>query len=168
MTLAAPKTAATADYSALLQLVENRLRSAVPDEEVPPTLLHCAMHQALFAGAVTLHTKIKARYQNIDANYKPITQRVETTPGRMLLSEILPRDPNVPFSLINRLLTKKDITNILDAVYRHCGQKETVIFADRLMQLGFSHACRAGISFGKDDLVIPAAKKKLGFRKRRP
>ncbi len=119
------------------------------------------IQQALDAGVVTLHTKIKARYQNVDANYKPITQRVETTPGRMLLSEILPRDPNVPFSLINRLLTKKDITNILDAVYRHCGQKETVIFADRLMQLGFSHACRAGISFGKDDLVIPAAKKKL-------
>jgi len=119
------------------------------------------IQQALDAGVVTLHTKIKARYQNVDANNKPITQRVETTPGRMLLSEILPRDPNVPFSLINRLLTKKDITNILDAVYRHCGQKETVIFADRLMQLGFSHACRAGISFGKDDLVIPAAKKKL-------
>ncbi len=76
----------------------------------------------------------------------------------MLLSEILPRHPNVPFTLINRLLTKKDVQNVIDVVYRHCGQKETVIFADRIMGLGYSHACRAGISFGKDDLVIPASK----------
>ncbi|MEZ5647984.1 MAG: DNA-directed RNA polymerase subunit beta' [Alphaproteobacteria bacterium] len=119
------------------------------------------IQQALDAGVVTLHSKISARYKRVDEQGKMITQRVQTTPGRMLLSEILPHNPNIPFSLINRLLTKKDITNILDAVYRHCGQKETVIFADRLMQIGFSHACRAGISFGKDDLVIPVAKKKL-------
>ena len=80
---------------------------------------------------------------------------VETTPGRILLAQILPKHPNLPFSLINRLLTKKDLQNVIDTVYRHCGQKETVIFADRLMGLGFYHACRAGISFGKDDLVIP-------------
>ena len=86
---------------------------------------------------------------------------VETTPGRILLAQILPKHPNLPFSLINRLLTKKDLQNVIDVVYRHCGQKETVIFADRLMGLGFYHACRAGISFGKDDLVIPAAKVKL-------
>ena len=67
----------------------------------------------------------------------------------------------MPFSLINRLLTKKEITNVIDVVYRHCGQKETVIFADRLMGLGFGYACKAGISFGKDDLVIPQAKDKL-------
>src|SRR5579863_2758899 len=79
----------------------------------------------------------------------------------MLLSEILPRNINVPFSLINRLLTKKDIQNVIDVVYRHCGQKETVIFADRLMGLGFLQACKAGISFGKDDLAIPASKSKL-------
>src|SRR3546814_6824925 len=79
----------------------------------------------------------------------------------MLLSVILPRHPNVPLSLINRLLTKKEISNVIDVVYRHCGQKETVIFADRLMGMGFSYACRAGISFGKDDLIIPKAKEKL-------
>ena len=67
----------------------------------------------------------------------------------------------MPFSLINRLLTKKEITEVIDVVYRHCGQKETVIFADRVMALGFGYACRAGISFGKDDLVIPDAKIKL-------
>ena len=79
----------------------------------------------------------------------------------MLLAEILPRHPAVPFSLINRLLTKKDVTNVIDIVYRHCGQKETVIFGDRLMGLGFAQACRAGISFGKDDLIIPKAKEEL-------
>ena len=79
----------------------------------------------------------------------------------MLLAEILPKHPNLPMGLINRLLTKKEITNVIDAVYRHCGQKETVIFADRMMGLGFHYACRAGISFGKDDLIVPKAKERL-------
>jgi DNA-directed RNA polymerase subunit beta' len=59
---------------------------------------------------------------------------------------------------VNRLLTKKNISDVIDAVYRHCGQKESVIFADRLMGLGFRHAAKAGISFGKDDMVIPDSK----------
>src|SRR5262249_6397985 len=54
--------------------------------------------------------------------------------------------------------TKKNISRMIDTVYRHCGQKDTVIFCDRIMQLGFAHACRAGISFGKDDMVIPKDK----------
>ena len=58
-------------------------------------------------------------------------------------------------------MTKKNISKMIDTVYRHSGQKETVIFCDRIMQLGFGHACRAGISFGKDDMVIPNTKKKL-------
>jgi DNA-directed RNA polymerase subunit beta' len=74
---------------------------------------------------------------------------------------VLPASPVVPFSLINRLLTKKEITEVIDIVYRHCGQKETVIFADRIMALGFGYACKAGISFGKDDLIVPEAKSKL-------
>ncbi|RJF88409.1 DNA-directed RNA polymerase subunit beta' [Oleomonas cavernae] len=112
-------------------------------------------------GSVTLHSRIKARLHTVDSEGKPIVVRVETTPGRMLLSEILPRHPQVPFSLINKLLTKKDISTVIDIVYRHCGQKETVIFADRLMALGFNRACRAGISFGKDDMVVPKAKDAL-------
>jgi len=119
------------------------------------------VQHALEAGAVTLHSKIKARYKTVDSENNPITQIIETTPGRLMLSEVLPRHPDVPFGVINRVLTKKEIGNVIDVVYRHCGQKETVIFADRLMQMGFSQACRAGISFGKDDLVIPAAKEKL-------
>jgi DNA-directed RNA polymerase subunit beta' len=119
------------------------------------------IEQALNNKTVSLHTKIKARYHGVDAAGKPMVERVETTPGRMLLSEILPRHPSLPFSIINRVLTKKDITNVIDIVYRHCGQKETVLFADRMMGLGYRNACRAGISFGKDDLVIPLAKQTL-------
>ena len=64
----------------------------------------------------------------------------------------------MPFSLINRQLTKKNVSDVIDMVYRHCGQKECVIFADRLMGLGFAQAAKAGISFGKDDLIIPDSK----------
>jgi DNA-directed RNA polymerase subunit beta' len=119
------------------------------------------IQQALDAGVLSVHAKIQARYKTVDENNNPITTRVETTAGRMLLSEILPRHPKVPFSIINRLLTKKEISIVLDEVYRHCGQKETVIFADHIMTLGFGYACRAGISFGKDDLVVPLSKEQL-------
>jgi DNA-directed RNA polymerase subunit beta' len=119
------------------------------------------LEHALESGATTLHAKIRARFHTIDADGKPVVQRVDTTPGRMLLAEILPKHPNVPFSMLNRVLTKKDVTNLIDIVYRHCGQKETVIFCDRMMQLGFAQACKAGISFGKDDMVIPEAKGRL-------
>ena len=119
------------------------------------------IEQALEAKAVSLHARIKARFETVDENGKPIVRRVETTPGRMLLSEILPRHPAVSFELINQLLTKSRSATLIDHVYRHCGQKETVIFCDRLMTLGFTQACKAGISFGKDDLIIPEAKHTL-------
>lgn len=116
---------------------------------------------ALGQKVVDLHAKVMARYKTVDEEGKPITVRVNTTPGRLILSEILPRHQRVPFDLINRVLTKKEISNVIDIVYRFCGQKETVIFADRLMSMGFGQACTAGISFGKDDLIIPEAKGKL-------
>lgn len=119
------------------------------------------MHMALDSGAVTLHSKIISRYENYDENGVMISKRVETTPGRMLLAEKLPKNKNVPFEVINRLLTKKEISDVIDIVYRHCGQKETCIFADGIMQLGFHYACKAGISFGKDDMVVPEAKEAL-------
>ena len=65
----------------------------------------------------------------------------------------MPKHPKVGFEIINKVLTKKEISNAIDIVYRHCGQKKTVIFADKLMELGFREACKAGISFGKDDLL---------------
>ena len=116
------------------------------------------IQHALDAGVVSIHAKIQCRYETVDEKNKPITVRVESTPGRMILSEILPRNPNVSLDLINKLLTKKEVSTVLEQVYRHCGQKETVIFADKMMGLGFANACNAGISFGKDDLVIPDAK----------
>ncbi|AHJ62325.1 DNA-directed RNA polymerase subunit beta' [Granulibacter bethesdensis] len=116
---------------------------------------------ALHARTVTLHTKIRARLHTVDDQGNPIRVRVVTTPGRMLIAQILPRHPNVPFALINKQLTKKNVSDVIDAVYRHCGQKECVIFADRLMGLGFGQAAKAGISFGKDDLIIPAEKQEM-------
>jgi DNA-directed RNA polymerase subunit beta' len=117
--------------------------------------------QALDSNVITLHSRIKARYRTVDEDGRATVLRVDTTPGRMLLSEILPRHRNVSFGLINQVMTKKEISNIIDVVYRHCGQKETVLFADRLMSFGFQWACRAGISFGKDDLLVPKEKEKL-------
>ena len=119
------------------------------------------IEQALAAGAVSLHAKVKARIETVDAKGDNVILRMETTPGRVILSQIVPQHPMVGFKAINKLLTKREITDLIDTVYRHCGQKETVIFADRLMGFGFSYACKAGISFGKDDLVIPKAKERL-------
>jgi DNA-directed RNA polymerase subunit beta' len=116
------------------------------------------IQHALDAKVLSLHAKIKGRFRTVDEKGKPVSHIYDTTPGRMLLGDLLPRKPNVSFDLINRLLTKKDISHMIDVVYRHCGQKETVIFCDRIMGLGFSYACRAGISFGKDDMVIPETK----------
>ncbi|HEX7711449.1 MAG TPA: DNA-directed RNA polymerase subunit beta', partial [Sphingomonadaceae bacterium] len=84
--------------------------------------------------------------------------RVDTTPGRMLIGECLPKSHTVPFATINKLLTKKEIGEVIDTVYRHTGQKDTVLFADAIMALGFRNAFKAGISFGKDDMIIPDSK----------
>ncbi|MDE3060569.1 MAG: DNA-directed RNA polymerase subunit beta', partial [Pseudomonadota bacterium] len=118
------------------------------------------LQHALDSRQVTLHSKIKCRYRGVDDKGEPITLLVQTTPGRMLISEILPRHPKLPFTVVNKLMTKKEISNLIYEVYRHCGQKETVIFADRLMQLGFRQAAKAGISFGKDDMIVPETKEK--------
>jgi DNA-directed RNA polymerase subunit beta' len=119
---------------------------------------YAELEHALDNSVVTLHTKIKARVPAWDENGKQTTEIVETTPGRMLIGQILPTHPAVPFSTANQLMTKKMISKMIDTVYRGCGQKETVIFCDRVMQLGFKNACDAGISFGKDDMVIPPSK----------
>ena len=119
------------------------------------------IQMALDSGAVTLHSKIITRYETVDEDNNPVSERIETTPGRMLLASKFPKNAKVPFEIMNRLLTKKEITEVIDEVYRHCGQKKTCIFADGIMQLGFKHACKAGISFGKDDMIVPEAKETL-------
>lgn len=122
---------------------------------------YAELEHALDNKVVTLHTKIKGRVTAWDENGNQTTEIVETTPGRMLIGQILPKNPAVPFSTANQLMTKKMISKMIDTVYRGCGQKETVIFCDRVMQLGFKNACDAGISFGKDDMVIPPTKYKI-------
>ena len=117
------------------------------------------MH-ALNEKVVSLHAKIKARL-TIFENGEKVTKIVETSPGRIILSQVLPDDAKTPFALINRQIRKKEVSDIIDTVYRHCGQKATCIFADKIMALGYREAAKAGISFGKDDLIIPETKKKL-------
>ncbi len=146
------------DVKALFDLVK---KGKGVTHRVPRFAGSSEIEQAIDGKAISIHTRIKARYRTVDETGAPVTRLVTTTPGRMRIAEILPRNPKVPFELVNRLLTKKEISSVIDIVYRHCGQKETVIFADRLMTLGFTNACRAGISFGKDDLLIPDTKEKL-------
>jgi len=134
---------------------------AVEDSDAPALGTIGEIEYALHSGAVGLHDKIKGRWETIDAGGNPVREIFVTTPGRMMIAQILPKHPNVPFELINKQLTKKNVSDVIDAVYRHCGQKECVIFADRLMGLGFGQACKAGISFGKDDLIIPVEKDEL-------
>ena len=116
------------------------------------------IEHALAAKVIQMHTKIRARFHTVDAEGRPIVQKVVTTAGRMIIAQVLPKSTAIPFSLINRQLTKKNVSDVIDAVYRHCGQKECVIFADRLMGIGFANAAKAGLSFGKDDMIIPATK----------
>ncbi len=116
---------------------------------------------ALEAGVVTLHSKIKARFETVDSENKPVRLTIDTTPGRMKLAELLPRHPKISYKLLDQTLTKKEVGNLIDNVYRFCGQKATVIFADRIMQLGFREAAKAGISFGMADMVVPKAKETL-------
>jgi DNA-directed RNA polymerase subunit beta' len=113
---------------------------------------------ALESGVVHLHSRIKARVEQIDSEGNSVMQRFETTPGRLRLGALLPKNFRTPFDLVNRILRKKEVGEVIDAVYRHCGQKESVIFCDQIMTVGFQEACKAGISFGKDDIVIPDSK----------
>ena len=115
---------------------------------------------ALGNGSVSLHAKVKARVATRDENGERVTRVIETTPGRAQLADLLPDNPNCSFDLVNKLMTKKQVSDVIDHVYRHCGQKDTVIFCDRLMSLGFGQACDAGISFGIADLTTPDLKEK--------
>ena len=113
------------------------------------------VQHALDAGVVHLHAKITARIPQIDDEGNQIMVRFETTPGRVRLGDLLPENAKAPFSLVNRLLKKGEVQQVIDTVYRYCGQKESVIFCDHVMTIGFREAFRAGISFGKDDMLIP-------------
>ncbi|MGE0038834.1 MAG: DNA-directed RNA polymerase subunit beta', partial [Xanthobacteraceae bacterium] len=119
------------------------------------------IEHALNAKAIDLHTKIKYRWYGTDENGVTTRYWFDTTPGRVMLGNVLPKNPKIPFDVVNKLMTKREISSMIDQVYRHCGQKETVIFCDRIMALGFHNAFKAGISFGKDDMVVPHSKWKI-------
>ncbi len=116
------------------------------------------VEHALAAGEVHLHARITARLRQVDEDGNVVMKRYETTPGRIRLGVLLPLNAKAPFELVNQLLRKKDVQHVIDTVYRYCGQKESVIFCDQIMGLGFREAFRAGISFGKDDMVVPESK----------
>src|SRR2546426_12233707 len=90
---------------------------------------------------------------------RPCRWRLYTTVGRVLFSEIPPR--RVPFEAVNLLMTKKELTKLIDACYRQAGHRETVIMLDRIKDLGFSYATRAGVSICVDDMLIPMKKSEL-------
>src|ERR1700752_1323868 len=119
------------------------------------------IEHALNEKGLTLHTRIKYRWEGLDENSNEVQRWYDTTPGRVMLGQVLPRSPKGSFDAANKLMTKREISSMIDTVYRHCGQKETVIFCDRIMALGFHHAFKAGISFGKDDMVVPHSKRSI-------
>ncbi len=119
------------------------------------------IEHALESGQIKVHSRIISRFATVDKNGNEKLENHTSTAGRFLLSNLLPKNVNNKFLLIDRLLPKKIVSEIIDHVFRFCGQKSTVIFCDKLKDLGFKHAFKAGISFGKDDLIIPENKEQL-------
>jgi DNA-directed RNA polymerase subunit beta' len=119
------------------------------------------IERAMAAGQLDVHSRISVRLKQyepaaVDGEWDEKIVRVETTAGRALLSKILPK--GLPFKAIDRALKKKEISKLIDESFRRCGLKETVVFADKLMQNGYALATRAGISFCSDDMRVPAKK----------
>ncbi len=125
------------------------------------------VQRAFDAGVVELTARINVRLteytkDKLTGEFVPSTKLWETTAGRALLSEILPK--GLPFSNINKALKKKEISKLINVSFRKCGLKETVVFADKLLQNGFRLATKAGISICVDDMLVP--KEKYGIIER--
>jgi len=133
------------------------------NEEVKKYFSHIGeVEFALENKSISLHTPILFRTKTFNKETNEYEDKKFTTsPGRVLLFKTVPQSENLPFDCINKILTKKEISNLLDNVYRFTGQKATCIFVDQIMNVGFKYAAKAGISFGKDDLVIPEEKNSL-------
>jgi len=119
------------------------------------------VERALALKELDLHAKITVRLnewqpKESGEGWVEVTNRYNTTAGRALLSLILPK--GLPFKAIDKALKKKEISKLIDESFRRCGLKETVVFADKLMQNGFKLATRAGISFASCDMQVPAEK----------
>ncbi len=122
------------------------------------------VQRALDAGEVDLTARVTVRITEWSKDketgeFMPSTKLVETTAGRALLSEILPK--GLPFSNINKALKKKEISKLINVSFRKCGLKETVVFADKLLQNGFRLATKAGISICIDDMLVPPQKAEI-------
>ena len=122
------------------------------------------VQRAFDAGEVELNSSINVRLTEYTKDketgeFIPSTKLWETTAGRALLSEILPK--GLPFSNINKALKKKEISKLINVSFRKCGLKETVVFADKLLQAGFRLATRAGISICIDDMLVPQEKHEI-------
>jgi DNA-directed RNA polymerase subunit beta' len=117
------------------------------------------MRRAYENGFVELHSKVSVRIREVevvDGEKREKITRYDTTVGRAMLAEILP--PGLPFSVLDKPLKKKEISKLVNHSFRRCGLRETVIFADKLMQSGFALATRAGISIAVKDMLVPDAK----------
>ncbi|MCP2041216.1 DNA-directed RNA polymerase subunit beta' [Neisseria sp. HSC-16F19] len=121
------------------------------------------VHRAYQTQQVELSTKITVRLRewvkNEQDEFEAVVNRYETTVGRALLSEILPK--GLPFEYINKALKKKEISKLINASFRLCGLRDTVIFADHLMYTGFAYSTRGGISICVDDMEVPDKKAEL-------
>jgi DNA-directed RNA polymerase subunit beta' len=121
------------------------------------------VHRAYESRAADLQAKCKVRLsehvRQEEGGFKQQIRVIETTVGRALLSEILPK--GLSFDAVNRDMTKKAISGVINMCYRTVGLKETVVFADQLMYTGFHYATRAGVSIGVDDMVVPQQKNKI-------
>ena len=122
------------------------------------------VERAIANKAIDLQTRCTVRVKEFDVNKEtgektPRLVRYETTVGRALLSEILP--PGLSFSVLNKTLKKKEIAKLINMAFRRCGLRETVIFADKLMQRGYHLATIGGLSIAIDDMIVPSAKEKL-------
>ncbi len=119
------------------------------------------IEHALETGQIKVHSRIVSRFETVDEKGNTKFEKHISTAGRFLLSNLIPKNINNKFSLVDRLLPKKIVSEVIDHVFRFSGQKSTVIFCDKLKDIGFKHAFKAGISFGKDDLLIPDNKEQL-------
>jgi len=128
------------------------------DTKAIPIADEFELEHALNSEVISLHDKILYRYTVPNADGERQKVRIETTAGRVFLYNALPNAMKGNFEAVNKVMNKKAVTNLIDTVYRNCGQKETVMFCDRIMSLGFKNACIAGISIGKDDMIIPKEK----------
>jgi DNA-directed RNA polymerase subunit beta' len=119
------------------------------------------VQMALEQGIVRLNTMIFARVKMTDEHGNETYKTLETSPGRMIFFDQLPKHPAFNFAFANRTFVSKDVAGLLALTYRHCGSTETAHLADRLLRLGFHYAAVSGISFGKDDLIVPNLKESI-------